>query len=248
MPDDAHVLVVDDEPGIRNLVREYLGRHGLEVSAADGGPAMREVLAGRRPVDLVVLDIRMPGEDGLTLARRLRAAGDVGIVMLTASGETVDRIVGLEVGADAYLAKPFDPRELLATVRSVLRRVRPEPARPSPAAPAPPAPARDEVRFGRCLLDLEARRLRTLEGEEVPITAMEFELLRAFARNPGRVLTRERLLELAHERGLEPFDRSVDTRVWRLRRKVEPDPARPEAIRTMRGGGYLFTPPGPGKG
>jgi two-component system phosphate regulon response regulator OmpR len=191
----------------------------------------------------VVLDIRMPGEDGLTLARQLRATSGVGIVMLTASGETVDRIVGLEVGADAYLAKPFDPRELLATVRSVLRRA----VRPSaPGTPAPPT--RDGVRFGRCLLDLEARRLRTLEGEEVPITAMEFELLRVFARNPGRVLTRERLLELAHDRGLEPFDRSIDTRVWRLRRKVEPDPARPEAIRTMRGGGYLFTPPGPGKG
>lgn len=250
MTDAAHhVLVVDDEAEIRDMLGEYLARQGLRVSLADGGAAMRDVLAEGPPVDLVVLDLRMPGEDGLSLARRLRAngGGGVGIVMLTASGETVDRIVGLEVGADAYLAKPFDPRELLATIRSVLRRARPGPA---PAAePKPTIPAPGGVRFGRCVLDLEARRLRTLEGgEDVPITAMEFDLLRVFAANPDRVLSRDRLLDLAHHREQEPFDRSIDIRVWRLRRKVEPDPTKPSVIKTVRGGGYLFAPGGAGGG
>lgn len=248
MPDDAHVLVVDDEAEIRDMLDEYLSGQGLRVSLADGGEAMRAALAAAGPpVDLVVLDLRMPGEDGLSLARGLRAGGaEVGIVMLTASGGTVDRIVGLEVGADAYLAKPFDPRELLATIRSVLRRARPA-AAPAPAA-AIPAAAANEVRFGRCVLDLDARRLRTLDGEDVPMTTMEFDLLRVFAANPDRVLSRDRLLELAHRRDLEPFDRSIDIRVWRLRRKVERDPAEPEAIRTVRGAGYLFAPAKPGRG
>lgn len=248
MTDAAHhVLVVDDEAEIRDMVGEYLSRQGLRVSLADGGPAMRAVLAEGPPVDLVLLDLRMPGEDGLSLARGLRAngGGGIGIVMLTASGGTVDRIVGLEVGADAYLAKPFDPRELLATIRSVLRRARPGPA--PVAEPAPTARASGEIRFGRCVLDLEARRLRTLEGgEDVPITAMEFDLLRVFAANPDRVLSRDRLLDLAHHREQEPFDRSIDIRVWRLRRKVEPDPAKPAVIKTVRGGGYLFAPGGAG--
>ena len=245
----AHVLVVDDEVEVRDALREYLLRHRLEVSVADGGPAMRAILeaaaATPHPVDLVILDIRMPGEDGLTLARELRAKGGVGIIMLTAAGEVVDRVVGLEVGADDYLAKPFDPRELLARVRSVLRRVRPLPspsAAPTPDA-RPSAPSQREVRFGRCILDLDARRLRTCDGgEDVPITAMEFDLLEVFAANPDRVLSRDRLLDLAHHRDEEPFERSIDIRVSRLRRKVEPDPAKPAVIKTVRGGGYMFVP------
>jgi DNA-binding response OmpR family regulator len=248
----AHVLVVDDEVEVRDALREYLLRHRLVVSTADGGPAMRATLqaaaATPRPVDLVILDIRMPGEDGLTLARELRAKGGVGILMLTAEGEVIDRVVGLEVGADDYLAKPFDPRELLARVRSVLRRVRPPPALALdghvPDA-QPPALPRREVRFGRCILDLDARRLRTAEGgEDVPITAMEFDLLEVLAANPDRVLTRDRLLDLAHHRGEEPFERSIDVRVSRLRRKIELDPSRPAVIKTVRGGGYMFVPTG----
>ena len=250
----AHVLVVDDEVEVRDALREYLLRHRLDVSTADGGQAMRAILAAAaatpRPVDLVILDIRMPGEDGLSLARELRAKGGVGILMLTAEGEVVDRVVGLEVGADDYLAKPFDPRELLARVRSVLRRVRPVPppsAGPAPDGHAPdaqpPALPRREVRFGRCILDLDARRLRTCEdGEDVPITAMEFDLLEVFAANPDRVLTRDWLLDLAHHRDEEPFERSIDVRVSRLRRKVELDPSKPAVIKTVRGGGYMFVP------
>jgi two-component system phosphate regulon response regulator OmpR len=215
--------------------------HGLAVSVADGGAAMREVMA-ERPVDLVILDLRMPGEDGLSLARALRAEGGIGIVMLTAAGEPIDRVVGLEVGADDYLAKPFDPRELLARVRSVLRRVRPDGG--APAAPA----TSGEVRFGRCVLNLDTRKLYTLDGSEAPMTAMEFDLLKLLAANPSRVLTRDELLEGAHNRSWEPFDRSIDIRIWRLRQKVEPDPSKPEVIKTIRGGGYMFVPAGPGRG
>ena len=243
MQAEAHVLVVDDEAELRDVLREYLSRHRLEVSAADGGPAMREIMASR-PVDLVILDVRMPGEDGLSLARELRAKGGVGIVMLTAEGETVDRIIGLEVGADDYLPKPFDPRELLARVRSVLRRTRSAAASPRSASAlsAPPA-ARREVRFGRCVLDLDARRLRTADGgEDVPITAMEFDLLKTFAEHPNKVLSRDRILDLAHNREMEAFDRSVDSRVKRLRKKVEDDPLRPEVLKTVHGAGYVFSP------
>jgi DNA-binding response OmpR family regulator len=235
---DAHILVVDDEAEVRDLLQEYLIKQGFAVSAAAGAAAAREVLAARA-VDLVVLDLRMPGEDGLDFARELRRrrGGEVAIVMLTASGETVDRVVGLELGADDYLAKPFDPRELLARIRSVLRRVQPS------TPPKPAGPART-VRFGHRVLDLDAHRLFALDGREVPVTAMEFELLAAFAANPDRVLSRDRLLELAHRRGNDPFDRSVDTRVARLRRKIEPDPDEPRTIRTVRGVGYVFVPAG----
>jgi two-component system phosphate regulon response regulator OmpR len=241
VPREAHVLVVDDEAEIREMLREFLSRQGLAVSVADGGAAMREVMA-ERPVDLVILDLRMPGEDGLTLARSLRAEGGVGIVMLTAAGEPIDRVVGLEVGADDYLAKPFDPRELLARVRSVLRRVRPD-----GGAPATPATS-GEVRFGRCVLNLDKRKLYALDGSEVPLTAMEFDLMKLLAANPSRVLTRDELLEGAHNRSWEPFDRSIDIRIWRLRQKVEPDPSKPEVIKTIRGGGYMFVPAAPGRG
>ncbi|HEX6012448.1 MAG TPA: response regulator [Geminicoccaceae bacterium] len=236
MGSDAHILVVDDEAEVRDLLQEYLIKQGFAVSAAASAAAAREVLAARA-VDLVVLDLRMPGEDGLSLARALRTQGGVGIVMLTGSGEVIDRVIGLEVGADDYLAKPFDPRELLARIRSVLRRVRPAP-------PPLPGGERRAVRFGRHLLDLDAHRLLALDGREVPVTAMEFELLEAFAGNPNRVLSRDRLLELAHRRGNDPFDRSVDIRVARLRQKIEPDPDKPQTIKTVRGVGYVFVPAG----
>jgi two-component system phosphate regulon response regulator OmpR len=185
-------------------------------------------------VDLAVLDINMPGEDGLSIARQLRKRGRVGIIMLTANSDTVDRIVGLEVGADDYLTKPFDLRELLARVRSVLRRA----ATPE----APPATMGREVRFGRCTLNLDSRKLYAADGSETPLTAMEFDLLRVFAENPGRALSRERILDLAHNAETDPFDRSVDTRIVRLRRKLEEDPTKPEVLKTIRGAGYMFVP------
>jgi two-component system phosphate regulon response regulator OmpR len=229
----AHIVVVDDEPDLRDMVREYLLKQGYAVSEASGGEALWALLS-ERPVDLAILDVNMPGEDGLSIARQLRKRGPVGIIMLTANGDTVDRIVGLEVGADDYLTKPFDLRELLARVRAVLRRA---------AAPdAPPATMGREVRFGRCTLNLDSRKLYAADGAETPLTAMEFDLLRVFAENPGRALSRERILDLAHNADGDAFDRSVDTRVVRLRRKVEEDPSKPEVIKTVRGAGYIFVP------
>jgi two-component system phosphate regulon response regulator OmpR len=179
----------------------------------------------------------MPGEDGLSLARFLRANTKIGIVMLTAAGEVVDRIVGLEMGADDYLPKPVDMRELLARVRAVLRRTQ-----TAAEVGAVAAPATRKVRFGACQLDLDAHRLYDLEGEEVAITSMEFDLLKAFAEHPNRVLSRDQLLDLAHNRDWEPFDRSIDIRIARLRRKVETDPSKPQVIKTVRGAGYIFVP------
>lgn len=234
----VHILVVDDEEELRELVRDYLVQHGFAVSMASGGPAMREILASR-PVHVVVLDLNMPGEDGLTLARSLRQIGEIGIIMLTASAEVVDRVVGLELGADDYMAKPFDPRELLARVRALVRRLGNKDGRA-----VPDGRLGNEIRMGRCILNLENQRLFDLAGTEIPLTAMEFDLLRAFAERPNRVLSRDLLLELAHHRDTEAFDRSIDIRVMRLRKKIEQDPEKPQVIKTVRGAGYLFTPGG----
>jgi DNA-binding response OmpR family regulator len=249
MAEKVHVLVVDDEAEVRDLLQEYLSGQDYEVSTAESIPAARAVLDAAKngsPVELVVLDLKMPGENGLVLARELRDRGGVAVIMLTASGETIDRIVGLEVGADDYLAKPFDPRELLARIRSVLRRLRagtPAASAAGDASGGQGAPAtRTQVRFGRCLIDLEARRLFELDGTEVPVTAMQFSLMEVFLSNPNRVLSRDRLLELAHKRGDEPFDRSIDIRIARLRRKIEENPERPQTIRTVHGMGYVFVP------
>jgi DNA-binding response OmpR family regulator len=231
---DAHILVVDDEAELRAMLQEHLLDQGFAVSTADGAASARDILA-ERAVDLVVLDRRMPGEDGLSLARELRVRGSVGIVMLTASAGAVDKIIGLEVGADDYLAKPFDPHELVARIRSVLRRTRPTPAVTSPAG-------QRAVRFGHCVLELDARRLYRLDGTEVPVTAMELELLETFARHPNRVLSRSELLNLAHTRDNEPFDRSIDIRIARLRQKIEPQPGKPRTIKTVHGVGYVFKP------
>jgi DNA-binding response OmpR family regulator len=239
MSGPVHIVVVDDEPEIRIMLSDYLGHAGFRVSTAEGGAAMRQLLA-EQPADLVILDVTMPGEDGLSLARFLREhTKGVGIVMLTAAGGVVDRIVGLEMGADDYIAKPVDLRELLARVRSVLRRLQ------LPAVPEVTAEVRESarsVRFGVFRLDLDAHRLYAADGAEVPITSMEFDLLKAFADNPNRVLSRDRLLDLAHNRDWEPFDRSIDIRITRLRRKIEADPAKPQVIKTVRGAGYIFIP------
>lgn len=246
MAASTNLLIVDDDPAVRELLLEYLGDQGYAVRAAADGAAMRAEIERELP-DLVLLDLRLPGEDGLTLARQLRQRVDVGIVMVTASSDVVDRVVGLETGADDYIAKPFDPRELLARVRSVLRRMQ---ARPPDVAlndtPADPtAPKRQ--RFGRCEVALDSRRLFDLDagGEELAMTAMEYDLICVFLANPNRVLSRDQLLLHTRNREWEPFDRSIDIRIGRLRRKIEPDPTgEPRCIRTVRSAGYMFDPAG----
>ncbi len=233
MSDRIHIAVVDDERDIRETVAEYLEINGYRVSKADGGTALRR-LVEQSDLDLVILDITMPGEDGLSLARHLRDKSGAGVIMLTARDAVVERVVGIEMGADDYVTKPFDLRELLARVKAVLRRVR--------RTANPAVDAGQRVTFGHHVLDLDAHKLFDGGGGEVAITAMEFELLRTFAERPNRVLSREQLLDLAHNRDSDPFDRSIDIRIARLRRKIEPDPKTPTVIKTVRGAGYLFVP------
>ncbi len=229
-----HVLVVEDEAFQREALTEYLENNGYRVSGVESGAAMRK-LVEKDPPALALLDLRLPGgEDGFALARWLRERSKrLGIIMVTASGDTVDRVVGLETGADDYIAKPFEPRELLARVKAVLRR----------AGGAQAADRSPRVRIGRCMLDLESRKLTTLAGEDVPLRAGEYELLKLLAENPNRALSRDWLLETVSHRELDVFDRAIDIRILRLRRKVEEDPARPTSIRTVRGAGYMFVPP-----
>jgi two-component system phosphate regulon response regulator OmpR len=236
--DSGRVLIVDDDREIREMLAEYLASHGFEVATAESGTAMREALARGTP-DVVLLDVRLPGEDGLALARFLRERYELGIIMVTAAGEVVDRIVGLEMGADDYVAKPFDLRELLARVKSVARRIQARPRTPARSERPP-----QRIAIGRCQLDLQSRQLFGQDGAEVPITAMEFDLLKAFVDHPNQVLSRDRLLTLTRNREWEPFDRSIDIRITRVRRKVEEDPENPKAIRTVRGAGYMFVPGG----
>ena len=236
---NAHprILVVDDDPSVRSLLREYLQGHGYTVAEAGNGTQMREEIRREPPV-AVLLDIRLPGEDGLVLARYLREHHDLALIMVTASGDVVDRIVGLELGADDYIAKPFDLRELLARLKSVLRRQQGRAAQHAAAAPAP-----SRKPFGRCEVDLDSRRMFDAGGAEVALTAMEYELMAAFLANPNRVLTRDQLLLKTRNREWEPFDRSIDIRIGRLRRKIEPDPdGDPRCIRTVRNAGYMFVP------
>ncbi|WP_324780590.1 response regulator [Thiobacillus sedimenti] len=229
----ARVLVVDDDPGLRSLLEAYLGDSGFVVETAPDGAAMWQLLQHGMP-DAIVLDLMMPGEDGLTLARRLRSASNVPILMLSARGEEVDRVVGLEMGADDYLAKPFSPRELLARLRALLRRSQgPPEALPQPGMPV----------FGPFRLDLASHRL-TRDGAEVKLSGAEFALLRILVEHPLRVLSRDVLIDMLKGYERDPFDRSVDTRVTRLRRKIEPNPGEPVYIRTVRGEGYLFNPRG----
>ena len=240
MTQSPHIIIVDDEAPAREMVGDYLKMHGFGVTLCDGGKSLRSVIESNVP-DLVVLDLNMPEEDGLSIIRDLKSRINVPVIMLTATASPIDRVVGLELGADDYIAKPCELRELMARIRSVLRRSAPV----KPAAPeAAGAKADQLVRFGTKWLDLEAQALRDDEGNEHPLTASEFGLLKVFAANPKRVLSRERLLELANARDAEAFDRAVDLRIMRIRRKIEIDPTKPAVIRTIRGGGYLFSPTG----
>ncbi|MDR6304085.1 DNA-binding response OmpR family regulator [Nitrobacter vulgaris] len=205
---NPYIIVVDDEAPAREMVGDYLKMHGFAITLCDGGRSLRDAI-GRTTPDLVVLDLNMPEEDGLSIIRDLKSRTNIPVIMLTATASPIDRVVGLELGADDYVAKPCELRELMARIRSVLRRSAPK-----------------------------------MEGNEHPLTASEFGLLKVFAANPKRVLSRERLLELANARDSEAFDRAIDLRIMRIRRKIEPDPAKPAVIRTIRGGGYLFSPSG----
>ena len=230
-----HVIVVEDEQFQRETLTDFLDENGYRASGVESGAALRK-LVEKDPPALVLLDLRLPGggDDGFSLARFLRERSrKMGIIMLTASGDTVDQVVGLETGADDYIAKPYEPRALLARMKAVLRR----------AGGAGAATPGERVRVGKCLLDLEARRMTALTGEEVPLRAGEFELLRIFAENPNRPLSRDWLLETTSHREMEAFDRAIDIRILRLRRKIESDPAHPTSIRTVRGAGYMFVPP-----
>jgi two-component system, OmpR family, response regulator len=227
-----HLLIVDDDRGIRDLVSQFLSRHGYRCASAKNGQEMRDQLAAGR-FDLVILDLMLPGEDGLSLCRWLRHDSQLPIIMLTAMGEETDRIIGLEMGADDYLAKPFNPRELLARIKAVLRRT----GRPQASEGA----AARILTFEGWRLDLSRRQLNEPGGALIELSAGEFDLLVALAEHPQRVLTRDQLIDLARGRAATPFDRSVDVQVSRLRRKMEQDPKNPTLIKTVRSGGYIFS-------
>ena len=233
------VLIVEDDREVREAVADYLASHGYTCAQAGDGKAMRAALAEGAP-DLVLLDLRLPGEDGLSLARWLRDNHEVAIIMVTAAGDVVDRVVGLEVGADDYLGKPFDLRELLARVKSVLRRGGRKGEKRS--GRSTPGGATQRVPIGACQLDLDTHQLIGRKGEDIPLTGMEFDLLRVFTQHPNRVLSRDQLLTLTRNREWEPFDRSIDIRIARLRRKIEVDPEKPRTIKTVRGAGYIYIP------
>jgi two-component system, OmpR family, response regulator len=238
MDTSPHVLIVDDDREIRDLLSRFLRKHGFRVSVAMDGREMRKALDDRA-IDLVVLDLMLPGEDGLSLCRRLRADSNLPVIMLTAMGEEIDRIIGLEMGADDYLAKPFNPRELLARIRAVLRRA-------GTLACAPGDVTNDRAAARVCFegwnFDLDKRELLSPAGVLVPLSAGEFALLATFVAHPQRVLSRDQLLDFARGRDAQPFDRSIDVQVSRLRRKIEDAPRDPVLIKTVRGGGYLFAP------
>ena len=234
MPSAAHILIVDDHREIRELVSRALTKEGFRVSAAADGRAMRQALADGR-IDLILLDLMLPGEDGLSLCRSLRSQSNIPIIMLTAKGDEVDRVIGLEMGADDYLPKPFGSRELVARIRAVLRRNRGN-------TPAPDAADQPKhYRFDRWCLDTGRRELIRDDGTVVPLSTGEYDLLVALVERPQRVLNRDQLLDLARGRAATALDRSIDTQVSRLRRKIEEDPADPRIIKTVWGGGYMFT-------
>src|SRR5262245_18055284 len=242
MTQSPHIIIVDDEAPAREMVGDYLKMHGFGVTLCDGGKSLRAVIETNVP-DLVVLDLNMPEEDGLSIIRDLKSRINVPVIMLTATASPIDRVVGLELGADDYVAKPCELRELMARIRSVLRRSTAK--APAAAEAGGGKAAKDQlVRFGTKWLDLEAQALRDEDGKEHPLTASDFGLLKVFAANPKRVLSRERQLERANARDAEAFVRAVDLRIMRIRRKIEMDPAKPAVIRTIRGGGYLFSPTG----
>ncbi|MGE0232231.1 MAG: response regulator [Flavobacteriaceae bacterium] len=231
MNENPHILVVDDHRDIRDLVGRYLAKYGMRVTTADGGAEMRKVMKSAA-IDLVVLDIMMPGEDGLSLTRFVRETSRVPVILLTAMGEETDRIVGIEMGADDYLVKPFNPRELMARIKAVLRRTHELP----PGA----EPDTGRLTFAGWTFDPARRELTDADGVNVALSSGEFQLLSVFLARPGMVLTRDQLLDLTRGRQAVPFDRAIDNQVSRLRRKIEANPKEPEIIRTVWGGGYVF--------
>lgn len=228
------ILICDDEAPMRRMLSDHLRECGYIVDDVASASELADQLAIAEP-DLILLDVRMPGKDGLTALRDLRENSDVPVVMLTAAGSVVDKVLGLEFGADDYLVKPIDLRELQARIKAALRR-----SRTRTITKDTLSKLNGTIAFGKCLLDLDSARLFDQAGDEVAITAMEFSLLRVFAQNRGRILNRDQLLEQAHDRGWEPFDRSIDLRISRIRRKIEKNPTKPEALRTVRGLGYIF--------
>ncbi len=231
-----HLAVLDDEPDITQLLAGYLATHGFRVSQVHSGGALMALMASDTP-QLVLLDLGLPGEDGFAIARQLREHWRCGLVIVTGRGDSIDKVVGLEVGADDYVTKPFELRELLARVKAVLRRLAP----PGPAA-APASSEKTVLRFADWQLDTAARRLLDARGEEVALTAGEFDLLCALATHPGRVLSRDFLLEHTRGRDAGPFDRTIDVQIGRLRRKIESDPNNPQIIKSVRGAGYILVP------
>ena len=234
MDQQKHILVVDDNSEIRDLLAKYLGKHGYRVSTANGGRKMRQLLESDS-ADLIILDVMMQEEDGLTICRSLKEAGGPPVIMLTALGEEADTIVGLEMGADDYVSKPFSPRELLARVKAVLRRM------DSFTVSSPSAPQTGKKKFAGWVLDMNQQQLEKNDGLIVPLSTAEFRLLTVFLNNPRKVLSRDQLLDLTKGREALPFDRSIDNQVSRLRKKVETDPKKPTLIKTVWGGGYSFT-------
>ncbi|NKB57181.1 MAG: response regulator [Alphaproteobacteria bacterium] len=232
MTSTPHILIVDDHAEIRDLLAKYLAKHEIRVTVADGGRALRETLR-TSAIDLIVLDVMMPGEDGLSLCRHLRETTNIPVILLTAMAEETDRVVGLEIGADDYLTKPFNPRELLARIRAVLRRANSLPKQRVEATA-------DRYAFGEWRLDTAQREIIGNDNIAIPLSTAEFHLLLAFVEHPKIVLSRDRLLDLTRGKAANVFDRSIDNQVSRLRKKVEPDPKNPTVIKTVWGGGYLF--------
>ena len=235
MTEKARIIVCDDEEPMRDLLHELLTDEGYTVTTVKDGAELRRQVPQLRP-DLVICDLKMPGEDGLSLTRWLRSEGHCAVLMLTGMGSVLDRVVGLEMGADDYLPKPFEPAELRSRIKSVLRRT----MAPIHTHGRPTG----RTRVGRCVIDLEQKTMFDENGEKVSLTSMEFDLLYTFITHAKRVLTRDQLLEMAHHQRWDPFDRSIDIRITRLRKKIEVDPTKPRVLRTVRGEGYMLVPDG----
>jgi two-component system phosphate regulon response regulator OmpR len=240
MATDVNVLVVDDDPDIRELLSDYLEDNGFVVNTATDADSMKACIEEVVP-DVVLMDVGLPGEDGLSLTRYLRERLDIGVIVISGAGDTVDRIVGLEVGADDYIAKPFDPRELRARIKSVVRRYQRSPAEATNTQTTDSSDG-EQVVLGETTLNLQTRQLVNLNGDEIPLTAMEFDLLKTFIDRPNRPMSRDQLLNITQNRDWDPYDRSIDIRITRLRRKIESDPNKPQILRTVRGVGYMYVP------